>query len=128
MTAALLLAVTVPLFGLLRPDVWTSALLFSLAASVAGARTLIANVVGLDVAPERRLAVMAIRAFAVQVGYFVGAGAAGAALTIGGYPALGTVLGMFFFAASITLSNWTLPGRRQATASGRVGAPCPSCA
>jgi predicted MFS family arabinose efflux permease len=45
------------------------------------------------VAPERRLAVMGLRAAALQFGYLVGSAAGGVALAAGGYPALGVLLG-----------------------------------
>lgn len=100
---ALLLALAVPLFGAVRPSVATSTLLFSVAAFGAGARTLLGNLVGLEVAPGRRLAAMGIRTAATQLGYFFGSAAAGVALGVAGYAGLGLTLGLFFVAAAAAL-------------------------
>jgi predicted MFS family arabinose efflux permease len=100
---SLLLAVTIPLFGVVRTSVVVSALLFAAAAFVAGGRTLIGNSFGLEVAPEHRLAAMGLRAAATQFGYFLGSAVAGVALGFGGYPALGLTLGTFFVASALAL-------------------------
>jgi predicted MFS family arabinose efflux permease len=100
---ALALAVAIPLFGAVRTGVAASTLLFSLAAFVAGGRTLIGNAFGLEVAPDRRVAIMGVRAAATQFGYFVGSGAAGAALGLGGYTGMGLGLGAFFAASAVAL-------------------------
>lgn len=109
---ALILAVAIPLFGAVRSGVVASTLLFSLAAVVAGSRTLVGNAFGLEVAPDRRVAIMGARAAATQFGYFIGAGVAGAALGLGGYTALGLALGAFFAASALVLTE-TKPGRRR---------------
>jgi predicted MFS family arabinose efflux permease len=97
---ALLLALGVALFGLVRPAPWVSAIIFSGAAFVAGGRTLIGSAVGLEATPERRRAVMGARAAANQLGYFVGSAIAGAALAAGGFPAMGlTLAGLFLVSA-----------------------------
>ena len=70
-------------------------------AFVAGGRTLIGSAVGLDAAPERRLAVMGARAAAAQLGYFVGSAVAGGALTAGGYPGFGLALGVLFLVSAL---------------------------
>ena len=114
---ATLLALAIPLFGAVRPSVLASALLFALAAFVAGGRTLIGNLVGLEVAPEQRLAAMGIRTAAVQLGYFLGSGAAGLALGVAGYTGLGLTLGLFFVAAAAALVELGLGARPLATAS-----------
>jgi predicted MFS family arabinose efflux permease len=97
---ALALAIVVPLFGSLRPNVTVSAALFATAGFLAGGRTLIGNAFGLQAAPDRRLAVMGMRAATTQLGYFVGAAAAGAALEADGYAGLGLAMGGFFIAAA----------------------------
>jgi DHA1 family inner membrane transport protein len=102
---ALVLAVAIPLFGAVRPGVAASTLLFSFAAFVSGGRTLIGNAFGLELAPERRVAIMGARAAATQFGYFVGSGVAGAALGLGGYTGLGLALGAFFAAAGLALAE-----------------------
>lgn len=113
---SLLLAVAIPLFGSVRTGVAGSALLFAAAAFVAGGRTLIGNAYGLEVAPRHRLAAMGLRAAALQFGYFIGSGAAGFALGLGGYSALGLTLGVFFVAAALVLLQTGALRRPLATA------------
>lgn len=88
-------------FGGLRSSVLLSALVLAALAFLAGARTLAAGALGLEVAGHRRLAVMGVRAAAGQFGYLVGAGAGGIALALGGYPALGALLGTLSAAAAV---------------------------
>jgi DHA1 family inner membrane transport protein len=102
---ALVLAILVLLVGAVRPNILVSAVLLSLAAFVAGGRTLLGSSFGLDVAPERRMAVMGARAAANQFGYFVGSAAGGIALGLSGYPGLGIVLGALFVAAALPLTT-----------------------
>ena len=97
------MAVIVPLFGIVRPSSAVSAGLFAVAAFLGGARTLLGNAFGLRAAPERRVAVMAARAAANQFGYFVGSLAAGAALAVSGYGALGATMGVLSLGAAATL-------------------------
>ena len=98
---ALLLALGVALFGIVRPALPVSAVLFAATAFVAGGRTLIGSAVGLEAAPERRLAVMGARASAQQLGYFLGAAVAGGALAAGGYPLLGVALALLFVVSAV---------------------------
>jgi len=98
---SVVLAVGVALFGIVRPGLSVSAALFAATAFVAGGRVLIGSAVGLEAVPERRLAVMGARAAAQQLGYFLGAAAAGAALSAGGYPGLGLALGLLFLASAV---------------------------
>jgi predicted MFS family arabinose efflux permease len=97
---ALALAIVVALFASFRPNVAVSTALFAAAGFLAGGRTLIGNAFGLQAAPDRRLAVMGMRAATTQLGYFVGAAGAGAALEGDGYTCLGLALGAFFIAAA----------------------------
>jgi predicted MFS family arabinose efflux permease len=99
------LAVSVTLFGVVRPNIWTSAGLFAVAGALAGARTLTGSVVGLRVAPERRLTAMGIRTAATQLGYFIGAAVGGISLAARGYAGVGTTLGVFFVAAGAALAR-----------------------
>jgi DHA1 family inner membrane transport protein len=109
---SLLLAIAIPLFGAVRTGALASTALFAAAAFVAGGRTLLGSVVGLAACPDRRLAVMGVRTATTQLGYFAGSAAAGGALALGGYPALGVTLGAFFAAAA-----WVLrPSARSRTA------------
>jgi predicted MFS family arabinose efflux permease len=98
---SVVLAVGVALFGIVRPGLPVSAALFAATAFVAGGRTLIGSAVGLEAAPERRLAVMGARAAAQQLGYFLGAAVAGAAVSAGGYPGFGLVLGFLFLVSAV---------------------------
>ena len=98
---SVVLAVGVALFGIVRPALPVSAALFAATAFVAGGRVLIGSAVGLEAAPERRLAVMGARAAAQQLGYFLGAAAAGAALSAGGYPGFGLALGFLFLLSAV---------------------------
>jgi predicted MFS family arabinose efflux permease len=116
---ALALAVTSALFGALRPSLAVSAALFSAAALAAGGRTLISSSLGLSAPPALRPAAMSLRAASMQLGYFVGSFAAGTALGIGGYVALGATVGALFLTAAAVLAAPPRPrrraGRRRAT-------------
>jgi MFS transporter, DHA1 family, inner membrane transport protein len=98
---SLVLALGVALFGTVRPALPVSLGLFAATAFIAGGRTLIGSAVGLEAAPERRLAVMGARAAGQQLGYFFGAAAAGGALAAGGYPGFGLALGFLFLASAV---------------------------
>jgi predicted MFS family arabinose efflux permease len=106
---SLALAASVALFGAVRPDLFVSAILLAALAFLAGGRTLVGSALGLEVAPERRRAVMAARAAAVQFGYFVGSAVGGLALAASGHGALGLVLGSLFAAAALPLSALARP-------------------
>jgi predicted MFS family arabinose efflux permease len=101
---SLMLAVSVALFGSMRPALPVSAALFAAAGFLAGGRTLIGSAVGLEAAPERRRAVMGARAAAQQLGYFVGSAAAGGALAAGGYTLLGAGLAALFVASAVAFA------------------------
>jgi predicted MFS family arabinose efflux permease len=98
---SLALAVGVALLGIVRPALPVSAAIFAATGFIAGGRTLIGSAVGLDSAPERRLAVMGARAAAAQLGYFLGSAAAGGALASGGYPAWGLALGFLLLVSAL---------------------------
>ena len=98
---ALLLAAGVASFGAVRPGVAFSGVLFAALVFLAGGRTMAGSAIGLDAAPEHKLAVTSIRAAATQFGYLLGAGAAGAALAAGGYAALGAAQATLFVAAAV---------------------------
>jgi predicted MFS family arabinose efflux permease len=61
-----------------------------------GGRTIAGSSFGLDAAPDQRVAVMSLRAAAIQFGYLLGAASGGAALAAGGYGVLGATLGALF--------------------------------
>ena len=98
--SALLLAAGVAVFGAVRPGVAFSGVVFAALVCLAGGRTMAGSAIGLDAAPEHKLAVTSIRAAATQFGYLLGAGAAGAALTAGGFAALGAAQATLFVAAA----------------------------
>jgi MFS transporter, DHA1 family, inner membrane transport protein len=102
---AILLAVTDGLFGTARLNIWTSTALLASAGFVAGGRTLVASAFALTTAPEIRPAVTGLRAATMQFGYFAGSIAGGAALTDGGYSALGATMGALFLGAAATLAR-----------------------
>jgi DHA1 family inner membrane transport protein len=108
---AALLAVADGLFGMLRPDIAVSTALFSLAAFLAGGRTLLTSSFALSTPAELRPTVTSLRAATMQFGYFVGSIAGGLALAIGGYGALGATMGLCFLGAAAMLADWSLPHR-----------------
>jgi predicted MFS family arabinose efflux permease len=123
---ALLLAVVVAAFGAVRPGIAVSAALLACAGFLAAARTLVGNAAGLEVAPQHRLALMAVRSATLQLGYLVGAATGGAALALGGYGALGAALGTLFAAAALPMLGVRLPAsraRRRAAVSAPASAP-----
>jgi predicted MFS family arabinose efflux permease len=102
---AVLLALTDSLFGAARTGIATSTALFAIAAFFAGGRALVANAFALARPPEIRPAVTSLRAATMQFGYLAGSIAGGAALTVGGYSALGITMGAFFLGAAATLAH-----------------------
>jgi MFS transporter, DHA1 family, inner membrane transport protein len=117
------LALGVALFGIVRPALPVSAALFAATAFVAGGRTLIGSAVGLEAAPERRLAVIGARTAAAQLGYFLGSAAAGGALTAGGYAGFGLALGILFLASALPF----LVDARGLTGTFRAALAQPAC-
>lgn len=93
-------AAGVVVFGAVRPSTAVSATIFAALAFVMAARTLSGSVLGLELAPDKRLAVMGLRAAGLQFGYLVGSAAGGVALAAGGYTALGILLGSLCLAAA----------------------------
>ncbi|MGH2734268.1 MAG: MFS transporter [Actinomycetota bacterium] len=88
-------------FGYLRPSPLASLAVFALLAFLAGGRSLAGAAAGLDAAPGHKVEVMGVRSAALQFGYVVGAGAGGLAISVGGYPAFGVLLGVLYAAATI---------------------------
>jgi predicted MFS family arabinose efflux permease len=121
---SLVLALGVALLGIVRPALPVSAAIFAATAFVAGGRTLIGSAVGLESAPERRLAVMGARAAAAQLGYFLGSAAAGGALATGGYPGFGLALGFLFLVSALPF----LVDARLRAGSLRAALAAPACA
>lgn len=102
---AVLLALTDGLFGAARTGIPASTALFAAAAFAAGARTLVASAFALATAVAIRPAVTGLRAATMQFGYFAGSIAGGAALTLGGYSALGATMSALFLGAAGTLAG-----------------------
>ena len=96
------MALGVLLLGTVRETLALSAAVFAAASFVAGGRVLLGSAYGLELAPERRLAVMGIRAAATQFGYFAGTAIAGAALAAYGWSGFGV-------AAALLLATSPLP-------------------
>ena len=90
----------------------TRTILFSAAAFLAGGRTLISSAYAVSLPAERRAAATSLRASTMQFGYFIGSSTGGAALAVGGFPALGVVMGLLFLAAAAAL----LPTQRAVAA------------
>jgi predicted MFS family arabinose efflux permease len=84
------------LLGLVRPSPAASLVLFAGSMAAIGGRTIAGSAFGLDAAPDQRVAVMGLRAAAVQFGYLLGAASGGAALAAGGFGLLGATLGVLF--------------------------------
>jgi len=118
---ALLLAASVAAFGAVRPGPVASTLLFSLAAGLAGARTLLSSAFALARAPEVRPTVASLRATTMQLGYFVGVSAAGAALASAGYAGFGAAMGLFFLTAAVVLAQPRRAAGGRAVLSGAGG-------
>jgi predicted MFS family arabinose efflux permease len=98
---ALAAALGTVLFGVLRDGIVASALVFGVLAFLSGGRTLVGSAIGLGAARHCRLTLMGVRTATVQFGYLCGSALGGLALAIGGYEALGAVLGVLFAAAAV---------------------------
>jgi DHA1 family inner membrane transport protein len=85
--------------GAVRPTVVLTLAVLAAMAFVNGRRSMVASSLGMDTAPEDKLAVMSMRAAANQFGYLLGAAAGGLALTLGGFAGLGCALAAMFAAA-----------------------------
>jgi predicted MFS family arabinose efflux permease len=97
-----------------------SATLLAALSFLGGGRTLLGNAYGLAARPRRRLAAMAARAAANQLGTFVGAATAGTALAVGGYDLFGLLLALEFVCSTLPLrrrrrARATLPARLRRT-------------
>ena len=86
----------------LRLSAGVTLALLAAMAFVNGRRSMAASALGMDTAPEDRVAAMSMRAAANQLGYLLGATAGGLALALGGFSALGlTLAGLFATAVLI---------------------------
>jgi predicted MFS family arabinose efflux permease len=89
-------AATVIAFTTLRPSPAGSAVLLGVLMSMIGARTIAAGAFDLHASPDRRAALMGMRAAAIQFGNLLGAAAGGVVIAASGYRALGLMAGALF--------------------------------
>jgi DHA1 family inner membrane transport protein len=82
-----------------RTGVGVTLALLAVMAFVNGSRSMAASTLGMDRAPQDRVAVMSMRAAANQLGYLLGAAVGGLALALGGFSALGLTLAVLFAAS-----------------------------
>ena len=96
-----------------RPTVVLTLGVLAAMAFVNGQRSMVASALGMDTAPEDKLAVMSMRAAANQFGYLLGAAAGGLALALAGFTGLGATLAGMFAAAVLvhTPALAPAPGR-----------------
>ena len=97
--------------GAVRPAVAVTLGVLALMAFVNGWRSMIASAVGMDAAPDDKLAVMSMRAAANQFGYLLGAAVGGAALAVAGFTGLGIALAGLFAAAVLVHAPVLIPRR-----------------
>jgi predicted MFS family arabinose efflux permease len=106
--------------GAVRPAIAVTLALLAVMAFVNGRRSMVANALGMDTAPDDRVAVMSMRAAANQFGYLLGAAAGGLALAVGGFAALGVTLAALFVTAALVhlpaLGRTPTPVAQRATA------------
>ena len=106
-TPALLIGLTVLqggavlLLGSVRPTVVLSLCVLAAMAYVNGRRSMVASSLGMDSAPDDKVAVMALRAAANQFGYLLGAALGGTALALGGFAGLGLALAAMLAVAAL---------------------------
>jgi predicted MFS family arabinose efflux permease len=117
MTPARLAALTVfqggavVVLGTVRPTVALTLAVLAVMAFVNGWRSLAASSLGMDTAPQDKVATMSMRAAANQFGYLLGAAAGGLALAAAGPSGLGITLGAMFLIAGLVHLPATVPAR-----------------
>jgi MFS transporter, DHA1 family, inner membrane transport protein len=92
-------AAAVSVTWVVTPNVVVTLVVFSFAAVVVAARTVVGTAQGFALAGERKLEVGAARA-ALTHGYLAGSFVGGAALALGGFTAVGAAFGLLFVGAS----------------------------
>ncbi len=98
---ALAMAVSAAALGLARPSFGVSAVLLVLLGLFNGGRSPAGSALGLQLAPEHRLQLMAARTSAQSLGYLVGASCGGLVLTGHGFAGLGALMGVLFAMAAL---------------------------
>ena len=99
----------VVVLGAVRPAAAVTLAVLAAMAFVNGWRSMVASALGMDAAPQDRVAVMSMRAAANQFGYLLGAAAGGLALAVAGFAGLGIALGCLFAAAVLVHAPALLP-------------------
>jgi predicted MFS family arabinose efflux permease len=87
--------------GAVRPGVALTLAVLAVMAIASSLRSLVASALGLDTAPEDKVAVMSMRAAANQFGYLVGAAAGGLDVRSCRIQGLDIALGAMFLAAAV---------------------------
>lgn len=87
--------------GAVRPEAGVSLGILTAMAFVNGWRSVIASGLGMDAAPDDKVAVMSMRAAANQFGYLLGAALGGLALAAAGFAALGTTFSVLFILGAV---------------------------
>lgn len=99
---------SIALTWLLTPNVVVTLALFSLAAVVVAARTVVGTGYGFALAGERKLEVGAARAAITHAAYLAGSFVGGVGLALGGHPAVAVAFGLLFLGATIPyVSAWS---------------------
>jgi predicted MFS family arabinose efflux permease len=103
----------VVVLGTVRPAAALTLAVIAFMAFVNGWRTMVASSLGMDTAPEDKVAVMSMRAAANQFGYLLGAAAGGLAIALAGFPGFGITLACMFLAAALIQAPRILRGARR---------------
>ena len=106
--------------GGVRPAAAVTLAVLAAMAFVNGWRSMVASSVGMDAAPQDRVAVMSMRAAANQFGYLLGAAAGGLALALAGFAGLGIALGCLFAAAVLVHAPALVPSGPPVAPEGAV--------
>ena len=99
--------------GVVRPEPSVSLSLLMAMAFTNGWRSVIASTLGMDSAPDDKVAVMAMRASANQFGYLLGAATGALALALGGFTALGIALAALFSLGALLHAGLTYAASAQ---------------
>jgi DHA1 family inner membrane transport protein len=87
--------------GAVRPGAGLSLAVLTVMAFVNGWRSVIAGGLGMESAPDDKVAVMSMRAAANQFGYLLGAALGGLALAAGGFAGLGSTFCVLFMLGAV---------------------------
>jgi predicted MFS family arabinose efflux permease len=99
----------VVVLGAFRPAAAVTLAVLAAMAFVNGWRSMVASALGMDAAPQDRVAVMSMRAAANQFGYLLGAATGGLALAVAGFAGLGIALASLFAAAVLVHAPALVP-------------------